>query len=58
MNCRKNSNFGDNMTIQDLLDECEYAYDIKDFKKLIELCDEVFKKNPDNQIAISYKSIS
>ena len=58
MNFRKKSNFGDNMTIQDLLNKCEYAYIDKDFKKLIELCDEVFKKNPDNQIAISYKSIS
>ena len=57
MNCRK-SNFGDNMTIQDLLNECECAYDEKDFKKLMELCDEVFKKDPDNQIAIGYKSIS
>ena len=58
MNCRKKSNFGDNMTIQDLLDKCEYAYMDRDFKKLIELCDEVFKKDQDNQIAISYKSIS
>ncbi|MBO6110226.1 MAG: tetratricopeptide repeat protein, partial [Methanobrevibacter sp.] len=46
------------MTIQDLLDKCEYAYDERDFKKLIELCDEVFKKDSDNQIAISYKAIS
>ena len=58
MNCRKKSNFGDNMTIQDLLNKCEWAYDEKDFNKLIGLCDEVFKKDSDNPIAISYKSIS
>lgn len=46
------------MTIQDLLDKCKNAYDAKDFKRLMELSDEVLKKNPDNQTAISYKSIS
>ena len=35
------------MTIQDLLDKCECAYDEKDFKKLIGLCDEVLKNNQD-----------
>ena len=58
MNCRKKSNFGDNMTIQNLLNKCENAYIEKDFKKLIGLCDEVFKKDSDNPIAVSYKSIS
>ncbi len=56
MNCRKKSNFGDKMTIQELLDKCEIAYMEDDFKKLIELCDEVFEIDPDCQIAIGYKS--
>ena len=54
----KNSNFGDNMNIQDLLDKCETTYLIRDFKKLIKLSDEILKKDQDNPIAISYKSIS
>ncbi|MBE6499532.1 MAG: hypothetical protein E7Z80_03155 [Methanobrevibacter thaueri] len=46
------------MTIQDLLKKCEHTYNKKDFKTLVGLCDEVFKKDPDNPIAMSYKSIS
>ena len=46
------------MTIEKLLDKCEYAYDEHDFKRLIELSDDVLKRDPDNPIAISYKSIS
>ena len=46
------------MTIEKLLDECEDAYWDKDFERLIGLCDEVLEKYPDNQTAISYKSIS
>ena len=46
------------MTVKKLLDKCEDAYFDNDFKKLIRLCDEVLKKDPNNQIAISYKSIS
>lgn len=46
------------MTIQNLLNECDCAYDEKDFKKLIGLCGEILKKDPDNQTALSYKSIS
>ncbi|AMD16874.1 hypothetical protein TL18_01765 [Methanobrevibacter sp. YE315] len=54
----KNSNFGDNMNIQELLDKCEDAYFAHDYKRLIELCDEVFKIDPDSQNAIGYKSIA
>ena len=46
------------MNIQDLLDKCEITYLIRDFKKLIKLSDEILKKDQDNPIAISYKSIS
>ena len=46
------------MNIKDLLDECEDAYRDNDFKRLMELCDEVFKIDPDSQNAIGYKSIA
>ena len=46
------------MTLQDLLDKCEYAYYEKDYRNLMGLCDEVLKRNQYNQTAISYKSIS
>ena len=49
---------GDNMTLQDLLDKCEYAYYEKDYRNLMGLCDEVLKRNQYNQTAIGYKSIS
>ena len=54
----KNSNFGDNMKIKDLLDKCEIAYSSHDYKRLIELCDEIFKIDPDSQNAIGYKSVA
>lgn len=46
------------MTIKELLSKCEDAYLDKDFKKLLGLCDEVLKSDPDNQTATSYKAIS
>lgn len=47
------------MTVQELLDKCDDTYYFeKDYEKLIGLCDEILKEDSDNQIAISYKSIS
>ena len=54
----KNSNFGDNMKIKELLDKCEIAYSSHDYKRLIKLCDEIFKIDPDSQNAIGYKSVA
>lgn len=46
------------MNIEELLDQCDYAYDYYDFKRLIELCDEFLKTDPDNQKATGYKSLA
>lgn len=46
------------MTIDKLLEECESAYNVRDFERLIELSREVLKNDPDNQIAIGYMAIS
>ena len=44
------------MNIQELLKECGDAYWEYDFERLIVLCDEIFKIDPDSQNAIGYKS--
>ena len=46
------------MTIRDLLKKCEIAFGKKDYKGLIGLCDEIFKADSKNQIAIGYKSVA
>ena len=46
------------MKIKDLLDKCEIAYSSHDYKRLIKLCDEIFKIDPDSQNAIGYKSVA
>lgn len=46
------------MTKKELLKNCEKAYDEGDFKKLIELCDEVLTNDENNQIATGYKAIA
>ena len=46
------------MKIKELLDKCEIAYSSHDYKRLIELCDEIFKIDPDSQNAIGYKSVA
>ena len=46
------------MNKEDLLDECHGAYFEHDFERLIELCDEILKTDPENQNAIGYKGIA
>lgn len=46
------------MNKQELLDKCENAYCAHDYKRLIELCDEIFKIDPDSPNAIGYKSVA
>ena len=46
------------MTIRDLLKKCEIAFGKNDYKGLIGLCDEIFKMDSKNQIAIGYKSVA
>ncbi|WP_297828175.1 hypothetical protein [uncultured Methanobrevibacter sp.] len=42
------------MTIQDLLKKCEITFGKKDYKRLIGLCDEIFKTYSKNQITMAY----
>ena len=45
------------MTIKEMLDECERLYyNEKDYKRVIDVCNEILEKDLNNQIAISYKS--
>lgn len=44
------------MTTKDLLDKCIEAYSNNDFKRLIELCDEILKHDFNNQRALGYKA--
>ena len=55
MNCRKNSNFGDKMTIQDLLNECEKAYGEHDYSRLEWVCNQILDEYNDNETALTYK---
>lgn len=50
--------FGDNMKAEKLLEKCEDAYCIRDFESLLKLNDEVLGIDPQNPVAISYRSIS
>ena len=59
MNYRKKYHFGDNMNVEELLNKCEGAYyNEDDFEKTIELCDEILKKDLNNQIALGFKASS
>lgn len=46
------------MNKKKLLMECEDAYLEHDYRRLIELCDEILEADEKNPIAISYKSIA
>ena len=50
--------FDDDITLNDLLRKCDEAYEGEDFKGLIELCDEILDRYPNNQNAMGYKGIS
>lgn len=55
MNCRKKSNFGDDMTIKDLLKECEKAYSENDYSRLNWACNQIMEQDKNNETALSYK---
>ena len=55
MNCRKKSNFGDNMTIQDLLNECEKAYGENNYSRLDWACNQILEQHKNNETALTYK---
>lgn len=44
--------------LKKLLEDCDYAYFCDDFKRLIRLCDEILKIDPDCPNAIGYKSVA
>lgn len=44
--------------VEDLLDQCMNEEFLKNWEKVIELTDEIFKISPDNPIAIGYKSFA
>lgn len=46
------------MTIEDLFDKCYDKYANKDFKGVIEICDEILSADLNNQIALEYKARS
>ena len=45
------------MTIDELLQKCETEYYFMNYETLIELCDEILKRDPENQAALGYKSV-
>ena len=48
----------DEFTIEDLLDECESAYGIKDYDSVLEICDRILELDKDNERALEYRSSS
>lgn len=46
------------MLKEKLLDEIEYIYNIGDFERLIEKCDELLKIDEDNPAALNYRAIA
>ncbi len=53
---RKKFRFGDTMNIDYFLRQCEDAYSGKDYRRTVELCDEVLKRDLNNQTALGYKA--
>ena len=49
---------GDKMLKERLLDEIEYIYNIGDYERLIERCDELLKIDEDNPAALNYRAIA
>lgn len=46
------------MNLENQLKECDKLYEWHDFKELLEKCDRILEKHPNNQNAIGYKGIS
>lgn len=45
------------MTIDELLKQCGTEYHFMNYKTLMGLCDEILKRDPENQTAMGYKSV-
>ena len=51
----KKSDFGDNMTIRDLLNECEKAYGENNYSRLDWACNQILEQHKNNETALTYK---
>lgn len=51
---KKKSPFGENMTIDELLKECEELFNEKNFKRLKWTCIKVLEQDRDNEMALAY----
>ena len=46
------------MNLKEQLKKCDKVYELRDYKALLKLSDEILERYPDNQTAIGYKGIS
>jgi tetratricopeptide (TPR) repeat protein len=46
------------MAVEELVDKCDKSYRERDYKQVIAACDEILRTDPDNEIALDYKSAS